>query len=201
VNNRDLIIKKNKEEENKKEYDSILLSAKKKLDKRAFVLSLALVIPSFFLSHLFLNIALPLLAIINSWSVEKESLDLLGKLFAKEKKSIDTLRNYPLYFSSRKELEELINEEERNDFQDGGDIKKEVEQIEIKDLSFSYNDEKKVFEKLNMKFIKGEVNFLKGKNGFGKSTLINLIFGLLKPESGNIIINNSIDLKDIDLKA
>ncbi len=60
--------------------------------------------------------------------------------------------------------------------------------IEIRDLSFSYSNGKKVFDGLNFSFKRGEKIGLVGPNGAGKSTLFHLIMGLLNPSSGEIII-------------
>lgn len=67
--------------------------------------------------------------------------------------------------------------------------------IEIKNLSFSYSDdENKILKNINFKIKKGDCVGIIGKNGSGKSTLLNLISGLIRPSSGEIIIDNSFNL-------
>ena len=61
--------------------------------------------------------------------------------------------------------------------------------IEIKDLGFTYTKNKKLFEKLTMKFNSGSIYGLLGKNGSGKTTLMKLISGLRYPQSGSIMID------------
>ncbi len=51
--------------------------------------------------------------------------------------------------------------------------------LEIKDLCFEYNQNKKIFCNFNLSLEKGKLLILKGKSGSGKSTLINLISGIL----------------------
>ncbi len=63
--------------------------------------------------------------------------------------------------------------------------------IEIKNLSFSYESSKnKVIENLNLEINKGEFVGFKGKSGAGKSTLIDLMVGILKPQSGKILADD-----------
>lgn len=64
-------------------------------------------------------------------------------------------------------------------------------EIVVKNLNFSYENSKK-FHLDNICFdIKtGEIIFLKGESGIGKSTLLNLISGLIKPTNGKIKCNN-----------
>lgn len=59
--------------------------------------------------------------------------------------------------------------------------------IEIKNLSHSYGT-KKIYENLNIDIYQGSVFGLLGKNGVGKSTLINILMGYLKPNSGECLI-------------
>lgn len=59
--------------------------------------------------------------------------------------------------------------------------------IEIKNLSHSYGD-KKIYKNLNLDIYQGSVFGLLGKNGVGKSTLINILMGYLKPNSGECLI-------------
>lgn len=59
--------------------------------------------------------------------------------------------------------------------------------IEVNNLSFSYGKKKqKVFDDLSLELGKGSVYGLLGKNGTGKSTLLYLMAGLLRPQSGKV---------------
>jgi ABC-2 type transport system ATP-binding protein len=63
--------------------------------------------------------------------------------------------------------------------------------VTIENLSFEYrSSKKKLFEDFSLSIEKGKVYGLLGKNGVGKSTLLYLISGLLKPKSGGISFNN-----------
>lgn len=62
--------------------------------------------------------------------------------------------------------------------------------IDIKDLSFRYSGGKsKVFNNLNLQLEGNAIYGLLGKNGMGKSTLLYLICGLLRPESGSVKVD------------
>ena len=63
--------------------------------------------------------------------------------------------------------------------------------IKIKNLHFSYNKESNLkFTNVNLTLKSGEIIFVKGESGAGKSTFINLIAGLLMPIKGKIEFNN-----------
>ena len=47
-------------------------------------------------------------------------------------------------------------------------------------------------EKVNFSILKGEIHALLGENGAGKSTFVKMIYGLLKPDDGEIYWNNNI---------
>ena len=67
--------------------------------------------------------------------------------------------------------------------------------IEVENLSFSYGRRKsKVLEDFSMKLDKGSVYGLLGKNGTGKSTLLYLMAGLLRPLTGNVLYKG-VDVK------
>ncbi len=59
--------------------------------------------------------------------------------------------------------------------------------IEIKNLNHSYKN-KLIYKDLNIDIYEGRVFGLLGKNGVGKSTLINILMGYLKPNSGQCLI-------------
>lgn len=48
-----------------------------------------------------------------------------------------------------------------------------------------------ILSNLNLELYEGQFTLLLGKSGSGKSTLLNLISGIEKPDSGQIIINNT----------
>lgn len=67
-------------------------------------------------------------------------------------------------------------------------IKGDELSLDIRNLDFYYNSNKIVFSDLNIKFQKG-FYLLAGKNGIGKSTLFEIISGILTPQKGNIFLN------------
>ncbi len=66
--------------------------------------------------------------------------------------------------------------------------------IEIKNLKKSYKD-KPVLKGVNLTVKKGEIFCLLGSNGAGKTTIINILSTLLKPDDGIVTIDNTDLLK------
>ena len=61
--------------------------------------------------------------------------------------------------------------------------------IEIKNLSFSYGKRKPlVLDNFSLSLQPGRIYGLLGKNGTGKSTLLYLLSGLLRPQQGSVMI-------------
>lgn len=85
------------------------------------------------------------------------------------------------------------------DERNGDLVLENINTIEINDLSFAYDDSKELFSSFNLKLIKGNIYCLKGKNGDGKSTLIDLLLGLNYDYEGSISYND-IDIKNIDMR-
>ncbi len=72
--------------------------------------------------------------------------------------------------------------------------------IEIKDLSFSYDGEKTVLNDISITFKKHELISIVGESGCGKSTLASLLCGTTKGYIGSITIGG-VEIKDIDEKT
>ena len=65
--------------------------------------------------------------------------------------------------------------------------------IEVNNISFSYPGQKeRVFDGFSLKLEENKIYGLLGKNGTGKSTLLYLIAGLLRPQAGTVSVD-SID--------
>ena len=66
--------------------------------------------------------------------------------------------------------------------------------LTCRDICFSYhnlNGETKALSNLSFQINKGEFVAIVGPSGCGKSTLLSIIAGLIKPESGEIILDQS----------
>lgn len=61
--------------------------------------------------------------------------------------------------------------------------------IEINNLSYSYDQTQNVIENINLDIQPSDFLAIIGPNGGGKSTLLKLILGLLKPKTGKIRLN------------
>lgn len=72
--------------------------------------------------------------------------------------------------------------------------------IKIKDLSFSYDNEKTVLNDISATFKKHELISIVGESGCGKSTLASLLCGTTKGYIGSITIGG-VEIKDIDEKT
>ena len=64
----------------------------------------------------------------------------------------------------------------------------ELRKFELKNISFKY-DNKHIFDNVNITINHNEKIFIYGETGCGKSSLLDLILGLKKPNEGQIIIN------------
>jgi len=62
--------------------------------------------------------------------------------------------------------------------------------IEVKNVSFAYNEEKQGLKDVNFSIDKGEWIAILGHNGSGKSTLAKSLVGLLEPQQGEIYIDS-----------
>ena len=63
--------------------------------------------------------------------------------------------------------------------------------IDIQNVSFAYPRTKnKILSDISMSFSSGEICALTGTNGCGKTTLTKLMVGILRPDSGRILIDN-----------
>jgi len=87
------------------------------------------------------------------------------------------------------ELEIKIEENSEKNSKEKINIKiDELNSIELRNLSFSYG-KKIILDNVNIELKKGEFIGLIGRTGTGKTTLVDMILGLLKPKNGKIIIN------------
>ncbi len=63
--------------------------------------------------------------------------------------------------------------------------------IDINNITFAYNSRDHVLQDFSLSFSEGGVYGLLGKNGTGKSTLLYLMMGLLRPQKGSVAYNGT----------
>ena len=82
-----------------------------------------------------------------------------------------------------------------------GDIPKICGNIEFKNVTYAYpNSDKPIIKNVSFKVKKGECIAVVGASGSGKSTIMNMIIGFLKPQAGEILVDDK-SLSEMDLTA
>ena len=102
--------------------------------------------------------------------------------------------------SAERVFEVLDEEDEALDKENAIDLKECNGNIEIKDVSFSYNPDVKLIENFNLSVKKGEKIAIVGPTGCGKTTLINLLMRFYNIDSGEIFISGH-NINDITRKS
>lgn len=72
--------------------------------------------------------------------------------------------------------------------------------LEVRDLSFSYDNNKEIVKNISFKVEPGEKVCINGPDGAGKSTLINLLAGVYKDFSGTFLIDG-VPISNYDLSS
>ncbi|MBQ6546705.1 MAG: ABC transporter ATP-binding protein [Bacilli bacterium] len=72
--------------------------------------------------------------------------------------------------------------------------------LELKNISFDYNDKKDVIKDLSLQIKENSSVAFVGESGSGKSTIIKLIIGLVKPQKGEVLVDDK-KLSDLNLNS
>ena len=100
---------------------------------------------------------------------------------------IETIYNESINHNNYKSHEEIFSDNLEFDFSS----------IELKNFTFKYEGtEKNILHNVNFKILKNDKIGIIGKTGSGKTTLINIICGLIKSDNGQTLLNG----KDMHLK-
>jgi len=65
--------------------------------------------------------------------------------------------------------------------------------IELRDITFAYGDGlPPVFDNYSVSFNVGEITAIVGPSGVGKSTLLDILMGLIEPQQGSVVIDGNV---------
>ena len=90
----------------------------------------------------------------------------------------------------------MINENLEKNLQDeklnyrNAEVLKFEKSIDLKKISFNFNNNNKVFNEISLTIGKGDFVGIFGETGVGKSTLLNLLLGLIHPAKGEIKVDD-----------
>ena len=102
--------------------------------------------------------------------------------------------------ASFKRLEKINQQPIESDYQNSEDIKIMYGKIEFKDVTFSYLKDIKVLKGINLKISRGEIIAFVGASGSGKTTMLSLILKFIKPDKGDIFIDDK-NISNLNAKS
>lgn len=132
-------------------------------------------------------------------------LAIFGYLWVMMTPIQDILSIQYTYHNARKALDRLnvllaLHPEERGLHVKNPFAQESTNAIEVKALSFGYDNGKKVLENISMKIPKGSKIAIVGASGSGKTTLAHLLVGLYPKDAGEILFDGvSIDEIGLDV--
>ena len=112
----------------------------------------------------------------------------------------NVISEYESAKASLKRINDFLNL--KDDIDLGNQEIQQIDSIAFKDMSFSYDKNRKLIEGFNLEIKKGQKVAIVGPTGAGKTTLINLLMRFFDPDNGTILINNVsyLDIKKPSLR-
>jgi phospholipid/cholesterol/gamma-HCH transport system ATP-binding protein len=82
----------------------------------------------------------------------------------------------------------VSEEAQESTFREVDDRERAITAIEFRNVLLAF-DERVILDRLSFKVMKGETKIILGGSGGGKSTIIKLVLGLLKPDEGQVLVD------------
>ena len=138
------------------------------------------------------------------WELPIATVMVLGFLLARIlKKTGRVQRSYQKMAVSESaywSIQEIIGKAEQERETRGGGRAPMLEQgIEMRDISFAYDD-RRILDKIDISIPAGWFTAIIGSSGSGKSTSLDLITGLLRPDTGELLLDG-IPLAEFDTRS
>ena len=139
-----------------------------------------------------------------SWQMPLASVMVLAFLVARLLKQFNKVQERyqemviyeSAYWSIKDTINNMIQERETLEGRQNPSFERE---IRLKNVDFSYEKES-VLHEVSLRFPVGGITAITGSSGSGKTTIVDLIIGLLRPQQGEVWIDD-LPLAQIDLKS
>ncbi len=114
---------------------------------------------------------------------------------------VDKLIEFKMLSLHLERLGDIVLTEQEQDIESIMKLPEIKGNLKLEDISFKYSDnDPMILEGLNMDIKQGESVAIVGPSGCGKTTLVKIMLGLLKPETGKVIMDGH-DIRKIGLSA
>ncbi len=95
-------------------------------------------------------------------------------------------------------IRQSINEAQKSAENTHGGISPKLSKaIRFDQVSFSYDKQRNVLDAIDLVFPAGEVSLVVGPSGAGKTTIMDMVIGLLEPDAGQVLVDDK-PMADID---
>jgi len=116
---------------------------------------------------------------------------LSGRIMQPVQRALSLWTRFQSFFVDRKELEDIFNLPTAN-YSATDKIKKPQGHVLFRNVSFRYEpDAPLLFENIDLELHPGDSLAISGSPGSGKTTILHLITGLIKPTSGEILVDGA----------
>jgi len=101
--------------------------------------------------------------------------------------------------ASAEKIFALMDEPIESQGEIGGKSEIAYGKVEFKNVWFSYDNKRWILQDVNLEFVPGELVAIVGETGAGKTTIMNLVNAMYRPQQGSILIDD-IPLEKYDLQ-
>ncbi len=113
---------------------------------------------------------------------------LIWMVFIPVETMLGWIRNFREVAPAVERIFEILDQPTENLALSDSKLDPQSQAISFNSVSFQYNEDSKILEDFTLKVAEGKIIALVGSSGCGKSTVLKLLCGFYKPQSGNIEI-------------
>lgn len=155
--------------------------------------------PSVIIQNFVIIILILLIYYLYSENILKDKFPLLVLLFFSIQRIMPNLQNIfqsltviSFQKDMLKKTLEILEQNQNDNKNDNSFIKNNFDSIVFKNIDFEYEKNKTILNNINFRINKNDIVAIIGESGAGKTTLVKIILGFLKPTKGKILLNNKV---------